>query len=332
MKRLKKIAILISKALLSAIIVFLVLRKVNGVQVAFRVRSAGWFFPGAALICSFALLFLAARRWQVLSGGLLSYVQALKYTLIGLFYGAILPGAISGDLAKGASIAVKSKEARVAELPLSIVVDRVIGLYSLLMFFVVSCAILALDARPLNLGLERLGIYGLIAGASVLLLVACGVGILGKVLGKHEIGRRPSNRINALLCRAFDALQLYRHQPRLLLSAMGYSIVIHCAGIMSFYLLIRALYVDCRVAEVVIFYSMVGVLVSLPVTISGVGLRDWFSLTFFQSAWGDGHAGVAFAWLALALTLVTAMMGGIVQIADLFSWRMRQGGSGRRPA
>jgi len=37
---------------------------------------------------------------------------------------------------------------------------------------------------------------------------------------------------------------------------------------------------------------------------------------------GDGQAGVAFAWLALSLTLVAAMVGGFVQIADLFGWRL----------
>jgi uncharacterized membrane protein YbhN (UPF0104 family) len=321
MKKLKTALILIGKALLSTILVLLVLRKVHVVDVVSRVRNVGWFFPGAALTCFVIALFLAARRWQVLSGGLLSYAQALKYTWIGLFYGAILPGVVSGDIAKGASLALKNKNARVRELPLSIAMDRAIGLYALLGFFVVSCAILAFGAALLSPDLKRLGLYGSVAGATALLLGTCGAGIVGQALVRHQTTRQPQNRIQAFLSKAFDTLQLYRRQPRLLLAAIGYSVAIHCMCVTSFYLLIRALRVDCHVLEVVVFYSIVAVLLSLPVTISGLGLRDWFSLSFFQSLWGDGQAGVAYAWLALALALVTAMPGGIIQIVDLFTSR-----------
>jgi uncharacterized protein (TIRG00374 family) len=325
MKRVKVAQIVIAKVLLSAILVSLVLRKVDVVEVVSRVRSVGWFFPGAAFMCFVVVLFLAARRWQVLSGDLLSYTQALKYSWIGVFYGAILPGLVSGDIAKGASLALKNKDARVGDLPLSIAMDRVIGLYSLLGFFVVSCAILAFGTGLLSPDLKRLGLYGFIAGAVALLLGACAAGLVGKkLLWGRETTRQHSNRIQAFFGRAFDTLQLYRRQPHLLLKAVGYSVIIHCMGVMSFYLVIRALRVDCRVTEVVVFYSVVSVLISLPVTISGLGLRDWFSLTFFQSLWGDGQAGVAFAWLSLALTLIAAMLGGIVQITDLFAWRTRR--------
>jgi glycosyltransferase 2 family protein len=321
MKRLKVVAILTAKVLMSAILVLLVLRRVDVTGVASRVRSVGWFFPGAAFICFTAAIFLAARRWQVLSGGLLSYAQALKYSWIGVFYGAILPGMVSGDVAKGTSLALKNKDARVGELPLSIAADRVIGLYSLLGFFVVSCAILAFDSGLLSPDLKLLGLYGFITGAAVLVLGACAAGLMRKLLARHETTRQPSNRIRVFFSRVFDTLQLYRRQPHLLLKAVGYSVIIHCIGILSFYLVIRALHVDCHMIEVVVFYSMLAVLISLPVTISGLGLRDWFSLAFFQSLWGDGQAGVAFAWLALALGLSVAIVGGIIQIVDLFTSR-----------
>jgi glycosyltransferase 2 family protein len=331
MKKVKLLAIVSTKVLLSGILVFLVLRKIDVAEVASRVRSVGWFFPGAALMCFVVALFLAARRWQVLSGGLLTYLQALKYTWIGLFYSAILPGMVSGDVAKGASLALKNKHARVGELPLSIAMDRIVGLYSLIGFFAVSCAILAFGAGLLSPSLKRLGIYGFIAAASALLLGACVVGLVGTVLVRHETTRRPSNKIQAFFSQAFDTLQLYRRQPHLLLKALGYSVIIHCMCVVSFYLVIRGLRVDCNVMEVVVFYSMVSVLISLPVTISGVGLRDWFSLTFFQSVWGDGQAGVAFAWLALALGLIAALAGAIVQVTDLFAWRVIRRSSEHRP-
>jgi hypothetical protein len=325
MKRVKLVAIFIGKAFLSAILVFLILRKVDAVEVVSRVKGVGWLYPGAALVCSVVILFLAARRWQILSGGLLSYAQALRYTWIGMFYNAILPGAVSGDVAKGASLAFRNKEARVGELSVSIAMDRIIGLYALLVFFVVSCAILSFGDGLLNPTLKRLGMYGFITGATALLLGACGAALIGKALDRRDISRHPSNRIRAFFSQAINTLQLYRRQPRLLLKSMEYSMVIHCLGVMSFYLLIRGLGVDCRMMEVVMFYSIIAVLICLPVTISGLGLRDWFSLAFFQSFWGDGQDGVAFAWLTLILIVITAVAGGLVQIADLLPRKVTQG-------
>jgi glycosyltransferase 2 family protein len=320
-KALRTAAIVGGKALLSGILVFLVLRKIDVGEVLSRFGSVAWFFPATALVCLAATLFLAARRWQVLSGGLLSYAQTLKYSWIGIFYSAILPGMVSGDLAKGASLALKNKDTRVGELPLSIAMDRAIGLYALLGFFVVSCAIIVFATGPLNPDLKRLGMYGFIAGAVILLLGICAVGVAGRLLGRHDPERETSSRLQAFLSRFFETLQLYRRQPYLLLKAAGYSVIIHCVGITAFYLVIRALHVDCDVIQVAVFYSMVSVLVSLPITISGLGLRDWFSLTFFQSLWGDGQAGVAYAWLALALGLILALVGAVVQVADLFTSR-----------
>jgi glycosyltransferase 2 family protein len=332
MKRPKIVVLVFVKAALSGILVLLVLRKVHVMDVASRIQDVDYLFLIEALACFLAALFVAARRWQVLSAGLLSYGQTLKYTWVGMLYAAILPGLVSGDVAKGASLALKDRSVRVGKLPLSIAMDRAVGLYALLGFFVLSSATLAFGSGFLSPGLKRLGLYGFLAGSAMLLVVACVAGLAGKLLGERELGPNPSGRMRSFLSRALDTFQLYWCHPRLLMQAAGCSVVIHVMDIMAFYLVIRALHVNCRLMEVVVFYSIVSVLISLPITVSGLGVRDWFSLAFFQSLWGDGQAGVAFAWLSLMFTLVMAIVGGIVQIVDLFASRAIQKDSERPPA
>lgn len=330
--RFKIITLASVKAALSAVLIFLVLRKVHAVDVTARLENANYPLLLESLALFVAALFVAARRWQVLSAGLLSYAQTVKYTFIGMLYGVVLPGNISGDVAKGASLAFKDKSVRVAKLPLSIAVDRAIGLYVLLVFFVLSSASLAFGSGLLRTDLRHLGVYGFVGGAALLLVVTCATAVIGKLLARRVPVTNSSDRTKHFLPRALDAVQIYLCHPSLLVHAIAYSVVVHATCAMSFYLTIRALRVDCHVMEVVVFYSIVAVLIFLPITIAGLGVRDWFALTFFLSLWGDAQAGVAFAWLSFMFTLLTAMAGGVIQLIDLFAWKSLRADSGRPAA
>jgi hypothetical protein len=320
-RRIKAASLLLFKILISGLLVWVLSRKVNFAEVWLRAASVGWPYLAGAMLCSLTALVLASRRWQVLSSGLLSFGQALKYTWIGLFYGAILPGAISGDVAKGAAIALKNKHVRVGNLPLSILTDRVLGLYVLLGFFTVSCAVLHFGTRALDGNLKQLSFYGFVGGSLALSVGAGAVAVARKLLSGSASTCQSRSRLGVLIGRARDAFRLYTSQPRLFLQALGYSVVIHGVNVAAYYLVIRALVADCQVREVIVFYSIVSVLISLPVTLSGVGVRDWFALSFFQALWRDGQAGVAFSWVSLLLGLMVAASGGIVQMVDLFAPR-----------
>src|SRR5204863_3868722 len=114
---------------------------------------------------------LSAWRWHVLANGLLDWGQAARYTWIGAFFGHILPGGVSGDIAKGVSIALKHPETRGLSLPASIVVDKLVGFVVLTILFAIACVALFLSGSTEDASIRR----------AILVLLAVAFGGLGSL-------------------------------------------------------------------------------------------------------------------------------------------------------
>ena len=92
----------------------------------------------AGALLALSIPVVLAMRWWVLARPVVSWPDALGFTWIGSFYSLILPGAVSGDVAKGSLLALKSTGARQAALPASILTDRLVGFAVMLSFFCLS--------------------------------------------------------------------------------------------------------------------------------------------------------------------------------------------------
>jgi hypothetical protein len=68
-----------------------------------------------------------------------------------------------------------------------------------------------------------------------------------------------------------------------------------------------------------LFYPLLSGLLALPVSISGVGLRDVFSAGMFTAFGLGAEPGVAFSWLLLAMAVPNALIGGAIQLGEFFT-------------
>lgn len=97
----------------------------------------------ALLLCG-ANIFLAAWRWILLlraRGFYIGSAYGFSLYLIGMFFNHALPGAVGGDLVRGYYLIADHPERKVDAI-LSVLIDRVLGLYS---FFVLSLIAVAFD-------------------------------------------------------------------------------------------------------------------------------------------------------------------------------------------
>src|SRR5208283_4582147 len=127
-----------AKIVLAGALLYLVLSKINVSEAAQRLTNALPSSLIGAAVFSLAIPVLLALRWWVLSRPIVGWPDALAFTWIGCFYALILPGAVSGDIAKGGLLAWKNADARQAALPASILADRLVGLGVMLLFFCLS--------------------------------------------------------------------------------------------------------------------------------------------------------------------------------------------------
>jgi len=310
-----------AKISLSALLLWLVLSRIDAPNIMVRIRAVNplWIIP-MFVVAPLSIL-LSAWRWKILALGLLGYWEAVRYTWIGLFFGSILPGIVGGDLAKGLSLAAKTPTARDVRLPISIVVDKVVGFWAmLLMFDFVALGLLVTMPQLLN------GFRNVLW----LTLAGTGLGVGGAVTLCHPkvaqaceflVNRLPFSFFQALAKRLIDALGSYRGRGMTLLGAAGISTGIHLLNAGIYWLVLRSLSVPASFSFAAVFYILLSVLLSIPVSISGIGVRDVFAASIFSAFGLKPEAGVAFSWLLLALSIPNIAVGGLIQMWEMLKRR-----------
>ena len=317
----KQLLLLLAKLVFSALLLWLVLTKVDVAGIVTRLRTADvrWLLP--SLLIGPVVVAFSALRWQVLGLGLLGFGEAVRYTWIGLFFGSIVPGFVGGDVAKGVSLAAKTKGARDSRLPVSIFMDKLVGFWILLLgFILVALALLA--SEPQLLAGMRRGLWA--AGGTTTLGLAAGIAIChprGAVFFATLAKRLPTGWLRGIATRVLSALGAYSGQSRVLLLAALLSGAIHALNAFSFWLVMRSLAIPASIWFAAVFYPMLSVLLALPVSVSGVGMRDVFAASMFTAFGLNPESGVAFSWLLLGLSVPNALIGGCLQLWEMFHRR-----------
>lgn len=316
--KLRQGAWLALKVAFSGLLLWFVLKKVDGADIVARVRMADirWLLP--AVLMGPAAVILSAWRWQQLSLGLLELGATVRYAWIGLFFGSILPGVVGGDIAKGVSLAARESRTRDPRLPVSILIDKLVGLWVLLLFFCLV-ALAMLVVQP--------ALFAGMRGALWAAIVATVAGLVGATVICHPQGsawcssivaQLPGAALRNALGRILAAFASYGNQHKVLFQAAAISAAIHALNACSLWLVMRSLAIPASLWFAAIFYPLLSGLLALPVSISGVGVRDVFAASMFAAFGLDPEAGVAFSWLLLGLSIPSVLVGGAIQLAELF--------------
>ena len=225
----------------------------------------------AVLMCLLAVS-ASFYRWYLLVRALdipFHIRDAVRLGFLGYLFNFVALGSTGGDLVKALLVA-REQRGRRLEAVSTIVLDRLIGFYGLLL--VASTAILCV-------GLSRLGGALRLAASCTLLLT--GVGALLMVvlaLVPEFAGQRVTtmfarfSRVGRPIQRLILAFQMYRRQKRLLVLVGVVSVAVHVSITVSVYFAARAIYADVpTLTDHFLICPLANVVGSLPISPSGLG-------------------------------------------------------------
>ncbi|MEL6824271.1 MAG: lysylphosphatidylglycerol synthase transmembrane domain-containing protein [Calditrichota bacterium] len=107
------------------------LADIDKILKALRQADANWL--ALALLVFSCSVFLIARRWHVLLGGVgiqVPYGSLLRYYLIGYFFNNFLPTTIGGDVSRAYNLAQHTDKK--ADSIASVLMERILGLLATL--------------------------------------------------------------------------------------------------------------------------------------------------------------------------------------------------------
>lgn len=288
----KKILLLILKASVSAVSLYLVFRKADMKQISAILVSIG---PFPFLLC--VLLYILSQmtstfRWKLLLPERFTYRRLFSLYMIGAFFSSFLPGVIGGDAVRAYYL---NKDARKISLTLaSIFMDRYVGYAGLMTIGIIFFPF----AVPFFHGSP----YAWTLPAIVAAFVAGSIFFFGL-----QIGRR-----FRVVAEFYQYFTMIRQRKGTVFRAFLLSLFVQMLNFLMVNIFAVAMEAEISALVLFVFLPIVITLTTLPISISGIGVREGsfvlllglvgvrpevatsISLAWFFSTFAGGLLGLVF--------------------------------------
>lgn len=263
---------------------------------------------GTLLFLAFGLLFtfagfvLSAWRWQRVLAVFDRHVPLrtlLNHYLAGQFVGNVLPSTIGGDVLRVSRAAKTTGTSDVAFA--SVVIERLSGFVALPLLSIIGFAL-----KPSLLELDRSWIAVMIAGATVAALVL----IVLAAASPHLAGRFASHQNWMRFIGAVHiGIDRIRREPRRAVSVLVAAVVYQASVLVAVYCAIHALGVSLPNGAVLAFLPAVAAAQALPISLSGLGIREGLLVLLLHPLGVPTGKAVAIGLLWYGMTLIVSLLG-----------------------
>lgn len=265
----------------------------------------------ASLLWSLLSIGLAAWRWDLLTGGKIGAWRATRLVLVSSFFGLFLPGSVSADVIKGAHLAIEDPDHRNASTATYILADRVIGLLIMLLFALVA-GVTGLGGESVREVWSHIMMW--LAGGLAVLVV--GVTVMLSARGRGLVSAIAMRTLPGVLARPFSKLVAAAAGPwpgRGALALIGMvSVLNQVCGVMSVSAICDFIGQDISFSQSAVFFCLASLSTVIPVTVAGVGVRDWIAVRLFSGLGSKAEVGAAISMSMLAVMLCIAAIGGLL--------------------
>ncbi len=275
------------------------------------VRASDLAPLGLALAIFVATTWLMAWRWQLLlrSKGIDEPIGWLtRLYFVSYAAGQVLPTAVGGDAVRIVEHARRRPDVR-AEAAGAVLLERVVGATATLVLVALGLAVAAgrYDDVALLVWVELAGV-AIIAAVAFLLFSRRTRRVLETRV--FPLGRRI--RVEAPLERVHAALHGYREERGALCVVLGLTLAAQLARMMAIWLCGEAVGLDLSPLVYVIFGPLLFLVMLVPFTINGLGVREAFFVAFLGRFGIDVDAAFATGFLFYVVTVATSIPGGVI--------------------
>ena len=308
--------LLAAKIVFSLAVLGLVLWRIPLDQLAGTLRHAhvGTLLAAAGLLIASNVL--GSYQWERLLAAVgirIPFAKVLAYYHVGLFFNNFLPANIGGDIARVLNVSPRA-ETRAAAVS-AVVMDRLIGTVALAGLALVT-TLPAIDRFHLGVAYAALMVF---FGASVLMLWLVlhprALPVLERGLGRIGLGgMRPQLE---QLAAHFAAL---RARGRLFAGLFAVATVIQVSRIFVHVLVARSLGMDIPVTYFFLFVPLLAVIVSLPISLNGIGVREGAGIVLFGLVGVERAPAFLLQFTTYMVAVSVSLLGALVLLARV-PWR-----------
>ena len=294
------------------LIVFLLGRiPMDQLRETLRLARPGWLATAFALLVFSNVI--GAYQWSRLLQAVdihIPFWKVCAYYHVGLFFNNFLPANIGGDLARiaDASRYGPTKTAAVS----AVMMDRIIGTVAL-------GGIALLTTLPVldrfHLSLVYLAVVAFFAIGVGVMWVVFHPGALATLLG--ALRRFGLGGLAPHLDDLEGRLSTYRGRPALVRSMMVVAALTQISRIGVHVVVARALGMDVPIVYFFLFVPLLAVIVSLPISLNGIGVREGAGVVLFGLVGVERAQAFSLQFVTYLVAVAVSLLGGLVFVARL---------------
>lgn len=262
---------------------------------------------GAAALSVIAWWLSAVRLWCIAPEFRLA--DLTRMTFIALYYGTVLPGQVAGDVVKAYRLSHTQRFPGHAAA--ATMVDR--GVAMMALFALGALAAFNIDAIPI-------GLRVLLASAAIGLTFAGWLlsltSVRDQLVALCRIQSRHQHIVRglSLLERIAHALHDALRRPRRIVACLALALVFHALCVCLHILLGHMLGITLGIGAWCFVYAGVSVLLLLPLSIAGIGLREGGYVGLLALFGVSREVALALSLTFLGYTLLGALIGFVVEL------------------
>lgn len=241
------------------------------------IRNANFIWLAVAILFSLLDMMLLTYKWNLLlkvRGMFVSFWRLFTINMIGGFWGLFLPSSLSTDVVRGYYL-IKSSSDKAISIT-SIFVDRLFAMFALFAFVGTGLFFSGDILKDLHIGFYIIGFF-----------VVSAIGVI--VLNSNKFSRLmqnfderfSNNNIVNKVIKLRSALIEYSKYPSTLLYSFVVSLVIQLGRVFWYISIAWAFGVEIPIVYYFIFCPLIIVILMIPVSIGGLGVREGAFVALF---------------------------------------------------
>ncbi len=274
-----------------------------------------WLLAAGFAICLVATLATFFRWWLLVraQGFAFSPRDCLRIGFIGYFFNLLIPGSVGGDFVKAVLLA-RAERRRAAAIA-TVVMDRILGLFALILLGALMVAVFWADIRG-SAPLRQLAAWtmGLCVAACLGMLVLFAPwlyhpGVVRRLARLPGVGHAAE--------AALAAVAVYRANLTVVFVTLAMSVLSHVGFVLSLWVTRMALPGETPPARVHFTVAPLGLLVSaIPATPGGLGLAEGAMQKLFDFAGWSGSMALLMMLAYRGMQILIAVLGMAYYFAD----------------
>ena len=287
------------------------------ISAALKNIELSWLIP--AFLTYKAAILLSSYRWLLLMKAHnieVSYPHAVALNYLGCFFNNFMLSLTGGDIIK-AYYASKLTSEKKAESATIVFIDRLVGIAGLL--------ILGIASILLSIGNEGMHSAMIVIFTAGLVFVILGLLVFNTTLAQKFNKYTGRGRVKETFRKVYDAVYLYKSKKKVLVEALGLSILGWTLMILMNFQLARGLGVELSAGYYFVLIPVISIISTIPITIAGWGLREGMYKQFFGAVGVSGGAAVSLSVAFALIMLAWSLIGGVLYALHIPNFTAQQG-------